>query len=72
MLWNPNTDRFHFKSILKDSPGTKKGILSLIRTIIDQLSIVTPCTLEGKLIMQKLWQLKTDWDSPIPCEETMA
>ena len=68
MLWNPNTDRFHFKSILKDSPNTKRGILSLISTIFDPLGTVIPCTLEGKLIMQKLWQLKTDWDSPIPSD----
>ena len=66
MLWNPNTDEFGFKTILKNFPDSKRGILSLIGSIFDPLGIVTPSILEGKLLMQSLWQLKLDWDSPLP------
>jgi hypothetical protein len=37
-------------------------MLSIISRVFDVLGILTPVTIRGKLIMQKLWQLGLDWD----------
>ena len=35
-------------------------------SIFDALSIVTPCLLQPKGVVQQLWKQNIDWDEPIP------
>ncbi|XP_041972490.1 uncharacterized protein LOC121728381 isoform X2 [Aricia agestis] len=58
---------FHIK-IDKHKNITKRYILSVISQIFDPLGLVGPCILEAKIIMQRLWINKSDWDETITGE----
>ncbi|XP_076384045.1 uncharacterized protein LOC143261513 [Megalopta genalis] len=45
---------------------TKRTILSTIARIFDPLGLLAPVTVVAKLIMQRLWQLKLNWDESLP------
>lgn len=45
---------------------TKRDILSQISKIYDPLGFVSPIVVKAKVIMQKLWLEKSDWDSNVP------
>ncbi|XP_072944068.1 uncharacterized protein [Epargyreus clarus] len=47
---------------------TKRHILSVISQIFDPLGLVTPCIIEAKLIMQKLWIARCEWDDVVSTE----
>lgn len=47
---------------------TKRFILSVTSQIFDPLGLVGPVTIKAKILLQKLWQLKLDWDEIIPLE----
>ena len=40
--------------------------MSSISQLFDPLGLINPIITKAKLIMQKLWSLKIDWDEPIP------
>ncbi|KPJ02096.1 hypothetical protein RR46_01492 [Papilio xuthus] len=44
---------------------TKRKILSLISQIFDPLGLLGPCTIQGKILMQKLWVNKYNWDEEV-------
>ncbi|XP_076394921.1 uncharacterized protein LOC143265617 [Megachile rotundata] len=45
---------------------SKRTILSTIAKIFDPLGLLGPVTILAKLLMQRLWQLKIDWDESLP------
>ena len=45
---------------------TKRGILGNLAQIYDPLGIVSPITLEGKLIYREACNQKIAWDTPLP------
>ena len=63
--WSIENDCLGFKITLKDTPLTKRGVLSTISSIYDPLGFAAPFLLQGKLLMQKLSKDKADWDSPL-------
>ena len=64
--WNIENDYLGFKINLKDKPLTRRGMLSTVCSVYDLLGIAAPFVLEGLKILQKLCQLKVDWDEKIP------
>lgn len=71
LLWRPQLDAFSFKVSHKDINGdgrviTKKHVLSSIARIFDPLGLIGPVITKAKMFMQDLWQLKVDWDEPLP------
>lgn len=68
IYWDTKTDIFQYLITYKDlkKPITKKVILSTIATIFDPLGLICPCIIRGKLFLQRLWQLKIDWNEEIP------
>lgn len=44
---------------------TKRVILSSVEQIFYPVSLLSPNTITGKIIMQQLWRLKIDWDESI-------
>ncbi|XP_012145356.2 uncharacterized protein LOC105663061 [Megachile rotundata] len=45
---------------------TKRSILSSIAKIFDPLGLLAPVIITAKILLQRLWQLKLDWDESIP------
>lgn len=69
LLWNSEQDslRVVFK-INRCQSVTKRSMLSSIAQIFDPLGLVGPITLRGKILLQKLWSLKSDWDESVPTD----
>lgn len=67
--WNPNTDTLHFPvDISSPSKITKRSILSTTLKLFDPLGLLSPCTIKPKMLIQKLWVMKLDWDEPVSPE----
>ncbi|XP_066141168.1 uncharacterized protein [Euwallacea fornicatus] len=69
--WVPSLDTFEYDSKkFAETHGkvTKRTILSWVSKIFDPLGIVGFLTVRVKLLIQRLWQLKIDWDEGIPSQ----
>ncbi|CAG9137710.1 unnamed protein product [Plutella xylostella] len=71
--WNPSCDNLYFPVNSQDSNDsdkivTKRLILSQSLKIFDVLGILCPFTIQSKILIQKLWILKLDWNDPVPNE----
>ena len=63
--WCVETDSFHFRITLQDTPLTRRGILSTVSSVYDPLGFLALFILTGKQILQQLCRNKADWDEPI-------
>ncbi|XP_076301717.1 uncharacterized protein LOC143219725 [Lasioglossum baleicum] len=64
--WNPSRDAFQFQVLISDTPpSTKRTILSTIAKLYDPLGWVTPAIISAKILIQDLWRLRIEWDTPI-------
>ncbi|GFR18747.1 uncharacterized protein TNCT_365991 [Trichonephila clavata] len=71
LLWKPHPDSFAFKISLMTSNCaslivTKKSVISTIARIFDPLGLIGPVITRDKIFLQSLWQLKLDWNDPLP------
>jgi hypothetical protein len=64
--WSAESDKFCFKIVIKERPPTRRGILSIMSSIYDQLGLLSPVILSAKFILQELCRLKLGWDDKIP------
>jgi len=62
--WNPKEDRISLAekpSILTNEPLiTKRELLQDLSRMFDSLGLIAPILIQGKILMQKLWQLRGD------------
>ena len=68
ITWNASNDCIIYtsKPIKLNEVQSKRTILSEIAKIFDPLGLLGPIILYAKLIMQRLWQSKLDWDESVP------
>ncbi|XP_043496473.1 uncharacterized protein LOC122520491 [Polistes fuscatus] len=69
--WVPEQDEFRFDvASVADlaAAHTKRSVLSNIARLFDPLGWLSPVTVVVKILMQDMWLLKCDWDSPLPSE----
>ncbi|GFQ79150.1 integrase catalytic domain-containing protein [Trichonephila clavata] len=71
LLWKPHPDSFVFKispmtSNCDSLIVTKKSVISTIARIFDPLGLIGPVITRAKILLQSLWQLKLDWNDPLP------
>ena len=50
---------------LKDTPATRRGMLSTVSSFYDPLGIVAPFIIPGRKITQRLCQGESKWDDPV-------
>ena len=66
--WNPGFD--HFRLTISQSPSsesvTKCDLISDVAKTYDVLGWFAPVIIKAKILFQRLWELKVDWDDPIP------
>ena len=71
--WDSSDDSLKFNALLDDSDifeNSKRAVYSLISRIFDPLGLISPFTLQAKIIFQKIWRLGLSWDDKLP--ETLA
>jgi len=70
LYWSSNTDTLQFKVHEKHLKNreqiTKREILSKIACLFDPLGMIGPAIIRPKLMLQKLWLIKVQWDEPLP------
>ncbi|KAJ8939815.1 hypothetical protein NQ314_010976 [Rhamnusium bicolor] len=67
--WNCKLDPFKYSvNVLPELRVTKRIFLSTISQIFDPLGLMDPILIKSKIIMQRLWSLKSNWDESIPSE----
>ncbi|XP_038549580.1 uncharacterized protein LOC119883123 [Micropterus salmoides] len=64
--WCIETDEFKFRVVVKESPLTRRGVLSTVASVYDPLGFVAPFILVGKQILQELCREKVGWDEDLP------
>ncbi|XP_026744728.1 uncharacterized protein LOC113506069 isoform X1 [Trichoplusia ni] len=71
--WVCDTDSLTYTiNITSTSKVTKRHVLSVISQIFDPLGLVGPCVVEAKILMQRLWLDKYDWDDAVSLEISNA
>lgn len=68
LQWSPLNDVLQYKISMPQTNAavTKRHILSVASQTFDPLGLVGPVIIEAKIILQKLWLAKLDWDDPVP------
>ncbi|KMQ89533.1 hypothetical protein RF55_10829 [Lasius niger] len=66
--WNPSSDEFYFEARMATCVSTKRKMLSEISKLFDLLGLIGPVLTAAKILMQGLWEIKIDWDDPLPRE----
>ena len=68
MEWNSSLD--HFRLTVSQSPPsegiTKRALISDVAKTYDVLGWFAPVIIKVKILFQQLWELKVDWDDPVP------
>lgn len=66
LKWDPSKDVLQFPVEIEiNSNTTKRVILSNSAKLFDPLGLLSPCTIVPKIILQKLWLTKLDWDDSV-------
>ena len=66
--WNISTDEFGL-AVTEFSPDimvTKRRIVSDVAKVFDVMGWISPAVMKMKILLQRLWEIKPDWDDPIP------
>jgi len=67
LTWKPDRNIFQFAVTLSGPPSnTKRKVLSDIAKFFDPLGWATPVIIRAKILMQRLWIVKCDWDEVVP------
>lgn len=66
--WTPSTDHLGFNIPTPDSKTieTKRIFLSQAARLYDPIGWLAPSTILVKILFQKLWKAKINWDDPLP------
>lgn len=69
LMWNIQEDTLQYVIQLDRSRmSTKRNILSTISKIFDPLGLVSPIVVRAKMLMQKLWIERINWDEKVSPE----
>ena len=57
------------KPILPNQTLTKRNVLKRLASVYDPLGLFSPVTLQGKILLQSLWNKKISWDEQVPIDD---
>ena len=66
--WNKDSDTIAVTFPQEIVAATKRGVLGKIAKVYDPLGLVSPLTLEGKMLYRYACQQKKAWDAELPQE----
>jgi len=66
--WNHTLDEFRFTIQITSNVHTKREMLSAISKLFDPLGLIGPVLTTAKILMQKFWEIKVNWDDRLPEE----
>ena len=66
--WNVSTDQFRLTiaNLPSSDEVTKRIVVSDVAKIFDVLGWFSPVTVKMKILLQRLWEIKVEWDDPVP------
>ena len=66
--WNSCQDSFRLEVLGPDyqTEGTKCALVSDTGKIFDVLGWYSPTIIKAKILLQRVWETKIDWDEPVP------
>ncbi|XP_048270106.1 uncharacterized protein LOC125386964 [Bombus terrestris] len=70
VVWNSFDDSILYSVKINPTASriTKKTISSEIAKIYDPLGLLAPVIVRAKMLLQRLWTLKLDWDESLPAD----
>ncbi|KAF0711168.1 Integrase catalytic domain-containing protein, partial [Aphis craccivora] len=70
LYWNKYIDAYQYKVLMYNNKTrpTKRAMLSKIAAIFDPLGLISHVIICFKIIMQKLWRTRVEWDATLPAE----
>ena len=66
LKWNKSTDTISVEFPERTPVTTKRGLLATLAKIYDPLGLVSPVTLQGKLIYRDICHSNVSWDADLP------
>lgn len=66
LYWCVETDTFQFKTSVESRSYTRRGILSVISSIYDPVSVLAPFILPPKRLLQEICRKNISWDKEVP------
>jgi len=76
-LWNFHNDNLVFDltetaSLARKVEPTKRNVISTVSKFYDPLGVISPITIQFKILFQELCKEKRDWDDPLEgsCKST--
>ena len=68
LRWNKDSDTIAVTFPQEIVAATKRGVLGKTARVYDPLDLVSPLTLEGKMLYRDACQKKMAWDAELPQE----
>ena len=66
LRWSVDDDTFGFQFRGEEKPWSRRGVLSTVSSVFDPLGVVSPVTVTGRVLVQKLCALSCGWDDLLP------
>ena len=66
VYWDTESDTFQFRTLVATKPYTKRGVLSVISSLLDPLGFLAPLKFTVKSLLQDLRRAEVSWDEEIP------
>ena len=63
--WNIVSDRLRL-NVSDPSIGKKMSVVSDVAKVFDVLGLFSPAMVKMKILLQRLWEIKLDWDDLVP------